>query len=207
MVGPIEITVGVLAIANGTFTLTANFWKLKNVDQDLKICLQHLLIMRRDIDRARVLRNRKFPQQTSQPPVPGSQLDYINCAIDTLEDVTNETSKCIEGVRLKKSLDDSIPVAKRFKWVYKEKDNFITRQWVLTAAHSRVLQVINSMDLLPDVHDGVHLAPPPAYAEKIVRSPSQERALKGKDTTIVVIEREQSAGTSSVVSLFVKASC
>ncbi|KAL8783866.1 MAG: hypothetical protein Q9195_009258 [Heterodermia aff. obscurata] len=198
--GPLEITTGVLAIANGTFTLTANFWKLKNVGQDLKICLGLLLKMRREISRARLLRNRKFLWQTSRPPIPGSLLDRVNCAIDELVDATNEMSKCIEGVRPEKSLNTSISVAKRFKWVYNEKDSFFAHQWILTVAHNAVLHVMSSMDSLPDLREGVDLAPPPAYEATILRSPSQQRALKGKDTRIVAIECEQPEGKSSVIS-------
>ena len=166
--------------------------------------------MRRDIDAARGLRKRKFPSQTSRSPVRGNLLDRVNRAIDTLVDATNEASKRIEGVRAEKSLDQSLSVAKRFKWVYnekKKKNGFIARQWILTAAHYGVLQVMTSMDFLPDVHEEVFLAPPPTYEETILRSPSQKRALKGKDTSIVVTEREKLGGTSKVATIFVKASC
>ena len=198
--GPLEITTGIISVANGTFTLTTNFWKLKNVDDDLKVCLQLLLIISRDINAARRLRKRKFPQYYLRPKVTDSLLDRANYAIDDLDLATKELSRSIEAVRVEKSVNNSISIATRFGWVYSKKDNFISQQWVVNAAHARVLSIITSMESLPDTTADT-LEPPPAYEEVILRSPSQARALKGKSVAIMVDEQDSNVGTLCELSI------
>lgn len=189
---PFTITTGVISVANGTFTLTTNFWKLKNVEDDLKICLQLILMMNKDINGARRLRSQKFPRHHSQPTAPDSLLDRANSAIKDLEMATNKMSKSIEGVRVEKEVDNSISIPQRFSWVFNMKNNFTAQQWVVTAAHARVMSAIMSMESLPDAENS---APPPTYEQAIRSSPSQMRALRGKSTAIVVMtERAKSAG-------------
>ena len=201
---PFSITAGIFSVSNGTFTLATNFWKLKNVDDDLKICLHLLLMITKDINGARRLRSRKYPQHRSQTIVTDSLLDRANSAIQDLEIATNKMMKSIEAVRVEKSVDDSISIAKRFSWVFNGKDIFIAQQWVVTAAHTRLLAVIVSMESLPDMQVET-LAPPPTYEEVILRSPRQLRALKGKSTAVVVFEREESTGMSCALSLSMNA--
>ena len=202
---PLSITTGIVSVANGTFTFAINFWKLKNVDDDLKLCVKLLLMMTKDINLARINRGLKYPRHHSQIAIPGSLLDRTNCAIKDLEDATDKMSKCIEAVRVEKFVDNSISIAKRFSWVFNQKDNFIAQQWVVQAAHARVLSVIGCLESLPDPQVETS-APPPTYEEAILRSPSQIRALKGKSPTIVVMERENYIGTSCALSLSMKKS-
>ena len=184
---PLEISAGVISIANGVFTLSANFWKLKNVDEDLKTCVHLILMVTQDLDTARRLRNRKYPKYRSQSVVVDSPIDRTNHAIEDLELATREISKSIEAVRVEKSVKDSISIANRVKWAYQKKDNFIAQQFVVNAAHNRVLAVIANLDMLPDVQ--LQLEAPPTYEDVILMSPGQSRALKGKTAAIVVTER------------------
>jgi hypothetical protein len=179
---PFEYITGTISIANGIFTLATNFYKLKNVDDDLKVCLRLLVMINEDLNTARRLRSRKYAH--IKPEITDSLHDRADRAIKDLNIAATKIGKSIEAVRVEKSVDNSISIAKRFKWVFNGKDNFIAQQWVVNAAHNRVLSVITSMEGLPDMQ-GEMLAPPPTYEEALLRSPSQLRALKGKSTAIV----------------------
>ena len=197
---PLTVSSGIVSVANGAFTLATNFWKLNNVDDDLKICLKLLLMMTDDANGARRLRSSRYPQHHSQTATPNSLLDRTNRAITDLELAMKEICKSIEGVRVEKSADNSISIAKRFVWVYKGKNNFNAQQWLAHTAHARVLSVITSMESLPHMQVEMSDAPP-AYEEAILRSPSQMRALKGKSTAVVVTEREKFTGMSLRIAL------
>ena len=191
MATPFEYITGTISVANGIFTLATNIYKLKNVDDDLKVCLRLLVMISEDLNSARRLRNRKYHSHIN-PEIPDSLHDRANRAIKDLDIAAKKIGKSIEAVRVEKAVDNSISIAKRFNWVFNGKDNFIAQQWVVNAAHNRVLSIITSMESLPDVQ-GEMLAPP-AYEEALLRSPSQIRALKGKSTAIVGSEREVTMG-------------
>ena len=175
---PLEITTASLAVANGVFGLTLNFWKLHGVEDDLKICLRLLGYITQDLQEARKLRNRKFQRSSSTDFKAG-----VERAISDLEIAYNEISGTIEAIRVEKVIKDKISIAKRFAWVFRGKDNFLAHQWAITVAHNRVRQEITGMQALPDL--ALHIMAPPAYEDVVLRSPSQLRALKGKNAAII----------------------
>ena len=175
---PLEITTGTIAVANGTFTLATNFWKLCSVDDDLKICLRLLQMITQDINEARRLRNCKRSCMSE------SLNARVERAIEDLDTAAKTIGKMIEASRAQKVVENSISVAKRVAWVFNGKDRFIAEQWTVNAAHNRLLQVVTSMDALPNAQPTLFI--PIAIQEKaVLRSPSQQRALQGKSTAII----------------------
>ncbi|KAK0511048.1 hypothetical protein JMJ35_006600 [Cladonia borealis] len=179
---PLEITTASLTVANGVFSLAQNFWKLYGVEDDLKICLRLLGYITQDLQEARKLRNCKFQRLSST-----DLKARVERAINDLEIAYNEISGSIEAIRVEKAIKDKISIAKRFVWVFKGKENFLAHQWAITVAHNRVRQEITSMQALPDVP--LETMAPPAYEDVVLRSPSQRRALEGKN--VAVIETKQ----------------
>jgi len=185
---PIEITSGTLAVANGIFTLTTNFWKLRSVDGDLEVCLRLLEMITKDLNYARKLRNRKYLRGRK----PDASLARVESAIEDLDTTAKQIGKSIEASRVEKALHKSISIVTRFAWVYNGKDNFIAQQWAVQAAQTRVLQVITSMEAMPDIQEKP--VAPPTYEEALLRSPSQLRALKGKNLSIIRAKGDHSKG-------------
>ena len=175
---PLEITTASLAVANGVFGLTVNFWKLHGVEEDLKIFLRLLGYITQDLQEARKLRNRKF-QRSSDSDLKAR----VERAISDLDIAYKEISGAIEAIRVDKAIDNKISIANRFMWVVKGKENFLGHQWAITVAHNRVRQEITIMQALPDVL--LEKMAPPAYEDVVLRSPSQLRALKGKPAAII----------------------
>lgn len=175
---PLLITTASLAVANGVFGLTVNFWKLNGVEDDLKIFLRLLGYITQDLQEARKLRNQKFQRSG------GCNLKArVERAISDLDIAYKEISGSIEAIRVDKAITDKISIANRFKWVVKGKENFLAHQWAVTMAHNRVRQEITIMQALPDVP--LETVAPPAYQDVVLRSPSQLRALKGKSAAII----------------------
>ena len=174
----LETTAGSLAVANGVFVLTLNFWKLHDVEDDLKICLRLLGYITQDLQEARKLRNRKFQRASST-----DLKARVERAISDLEIAYNELSGSIEAIRVEKTIKNKISIAKRFAWVFRGKEKFLTQQWAITVAHNRVRQEITGMQALPDLP--LQTMAPPAYEDIILRSPSQLRALEGKTAAII----------------------
>lgn len=175
---PLDITTASLAVANGVFGLTVNFWKLHGVEDDLKIFLRLLGYITQDLQEARKLRNRKFERSC------GCNLKArVERAIGDLEIAYKEISGSIEAIRVDKAINNKISVANRFMWVVKGKENFLAHQWAITMAHNRVRQEITMMQALPDVP--LETVAPPSYEDVVLRSPSQLRALKGKPAAII----------------------
>ena len=175
---PLEITTASLAVANGVFGLTVNFWKLHGVEDDLKIFLRLLGYITQDLQEARNLRNRKF-QRSSDSNLKAR----VERAISDLDIAYKEISRSIEAIRVDKAIDNKISIANRFMWVVKGKETFLGHQWAITVAHNRVRQEITIMQTLPDVP--LETMAPPAYEDVVLRSPSQLRALKGKPAAII----------------------
>ena len=174
----LDITTASLAVANGVFGLTVNFWKLHDVDDDLKIFLRLLGYITQDLHEARKLRNRKF-QRSSNTDLKAR----VERAISDLDIAYKEISGSIEAIRVEKAINNKISIANRFMWVVRGKENFLAHQWTITMAHNRVRQEITSMQALPDVH--LETMAPPAYEDVVLRSPSQLRALKGKTAAVI----------------------
>ena len=174
----ITITAASLAVANGVFDLTAKFWKLRDVEDDLKICLRLLGYITQDLQEVRKLRNRKFQRSSST-----DLKARVERAISDLEIAYNEISGSIEAIRVEKAIKDKISIAKRFVWVFKGKEKFFAHQWAITVAHNRVREEITCMQALPDVP--LEIKAPPAYEDVVLRSPSQLRALEGKTAAII----------------------
>ena len=93
---PLEITAGTISVANGTFTLATNFWKLRSVDHDLKVCLQLLGIITQDIYEARQLRNRKRDLMSA------TLLARVERAIEDLDIAARGIGKTLETSRVQK---------------------------------------------------------------------------------------------------------
>ena len=174
----ITITAASLAVANGVFDLTAKFWKLRDVEDDLKICLRLLGYITQDLQEVRKLRNRKFQRSSST-----DLKARVERAISDLQIAYNEISGSIEAIRVEKAIKDKISIAKRFVWVFKGKEKFFAHQWAITVAHNRVREEITCMQALPDV--SLEIKAPPAYEDVVLRSPSQLRALEGKTAAII----------------------
>ena len=174
----ITITAASLAVANGVFDLTAKFWELRDVEDDLKICLRLLGYINQDLQEVRKLRNRKFQRSSST-----DLKTRVERAISDLEIAYNEISVSIEAIRVEKAIKDKISIAKRFVWVFKGKEKFFAHQWAITVAHNRVREEITYMQALPDAP--LELKAPPANEGVVLRSPSQLRALEGKTAAII----------------------
>ena len=187
---PLDITTASLAVANGVFSLTASFWKLHDVEDDLKILLRLLGYITQDLQDARKLRNRKFQRSSST-----DSKARVERAISDLEIAYNETSGSIEAIRVEKAIKDKISIAKRFMWVVRGKENFLAHQWAITVAHNRVRQEITGMQALPDVP--LETMAPPAYEDVVLRSPSQLRALKGKSAAIIETKKMTTSDDTS----------
>ena len=175
---PLAITAASLAVANGVFGLTKNFWTLHGVEGDLKMCLRLLGYITQDLQEARKLRNRKFRRS--------SNTDFkarVERAISDLEIAYKEISGSIEAIRVEKAIKNKVSIAKRFMWVVRGKENFLAHQWPITVAHNRVRHEITGMQALPDVP--LETMALPAYEDVVLRSPSQLRAIKGKTATII----------------------
>lgn len=175
---PLEITTASLAVANGVYGLTVNFWKLQGVEDDLKIFLRLLGYITQDLQEARKLRNRKF-QRSSNTDLKAR----VERAISDLEIAYKEISGSIEAIRVEKAIKNKISIAKRFMWVVRGKENFLAHQLAITVAHNRVRHEITGMQALPDVP--LETMALPAYEDVVLRSPSQLRAIKGKTATII----------------------
>lgn len=175
---PVEITAASLAVANGVFGLTVNFWKLHDVEDDLKIFLRLLGYITQDLQEARKLRNRKFQRSSST-----DLKARVERAIRDLDIAYKEISGSIEAIRVEKAIKDKISIAKRFMWVIRGKERFLAHQWAITVAHNRVRQEITGMQTLSDLP--LRTMAPPSYEDVILRSPSQLRALKGKTAAII----------------------
>ena len=177
---PFEITTGTLAVANGTFSVATNFWKLRSVDDDLKVCLRLLGIITQDLNEARKLRSRKFSHDCSSEDL----LARVDNAIEDLDIAAKDVGTALEASRVEKATKNKISIAKRFGWVFNGKDQFQAQQWAVNAAHNRLLQIITTMEARPDTLS-LTVSPPP-YEDVILRSPSQKRAGTGKTTSIII---------------------
>ena len=175
---PLEITTASLSVANGVFGLTVNFWKLRGVEDDLRICLRLLGYITQDLQEARKLRNRKFQRSSDT-----DSKARVERAISDLEFAYKEISGSIEAIRVEKAIKNKISIAQRFMWVATGKDNFLAHQWAINVAHNRVRHEITGMQALPDLP--LRTMAPPAYEDVVLRSPSQLRALQGKTAAII----------------------
>lgn len=174
---PLDITTGAISIANGTFTLALTFWKLRSVDEDLKICARLLLIINTEVNEARRLRNRKLYDIANT--------DYfrvrVEHAIEDLDNCARSIGRSLEACRVEKAVKNRISIAKRLKWVFDGKDKFILQQWVVHAAYTRILQIIASLQALPDPQTIIA-----SVCETVpLRSPSQMRARSGRPMEIL----------------------
>ena len=175
---PFDITTASLAVANGVFGLTKNFWTLHGVEDDLKRCLRLLGYITQDLQEARKLQNRKFQRSSNT----GLE-NRVERAISDLEIAYNEISGSIEAIRVAKAIKNKVSIAQRFVWVFRGKENFLAHQWAVNMAHNRVRHEITGMQALPDVP--LETMAPPAYEDVVLRSPSQLRAIKGKTAAII----------------------
>ncbi|CZR50534.1 uncharacterized protein PAC_00407 [Phialocephala subalpina] len=192
-VAPLAAVGASVTVVNGTFSLVQTFYKLAAVDEDLKICLELLANANRDLNYARSqLRSRKSSQ--SYMRFSDSDLDYFESVIETMEAATFSLGQLVQGYKVQRDVNKTISVGSRFKWVLQGKDKFANRQDILRMAHASLLGVINRLGTVAPVQQ--YLAPPPPYhapsysqgpptSPRILRSPSQQRTLRGKSSMIL----------------------
>lgn len=181
---------GTITVINGTFTLALTVLRLVEVDEDLKICLKLLANAHRDLNYARQLRAGKFTSK--QRDYYFTEFSYIENVIDDMEKATLAVGQLVEAYRVDSECNNSISVPHRFKWVFRGKDRFLAQQWHLNMAHNSLLSAIQKMENLTPV---AGFLAPPTYAEAalatdvpVLRSPSQQRRLKGKSSMILRVD-------------------
>ena len=124
------------------FSVATNFWKLRSVDEDLKVCLRLLGIITQDLNEARKLRSRKFSHDCSSEGL----LARVDNAIEDLDIAAKDVGTALEASRVEKATKNKMSIAKRFDWVFNGKDKFQAQQWAVNAAHNRLLQIITTME-------------------------------------------------------------
>ncbi|KUJ24055.1 uncharacterized protein LY89DRAFT_548869, partial [Mollisia scopiformis] len=194
---------GSITVVNGTFTLIQNCYKLAAADEDLAICLELLDNAERDINYARrQLNSRKTSRQTEFSAI---DFQYFERCIEKLDQAALNLGKLVRGYRVERDVKNSISIPSRFKWVLQGKDKFANRQDVLRMAHTSLVGVIqrlgNVTAYIPETYTSQFAPPPPPYnpptysqpyshlapqtETKILRSPSQQRALRGKSSMLL----------------------
>jgi hypothetical protein len=192
-----------ITVVNGTFTLIQNCYKLHAVDEDLAICLELLAIADRDMNYARQqLWSRKSGQKQSFSSI---DMEYFQDVIEKVDQAYKNLGRLVEGYRVQREVNSSISIGSRFRWVLQGKDKFTNRQEVLRMAHSRLVGTIPRLGNVVPYNPQSPPLPPPPYTPpsyhqsytrpnpqlaslrdtKILRSPSQQRALKGKSSMLL----------------------
>lgn len=179
---------GTITIVNGTFSLLQTCFRLAEVDEDLKICLKLLAIVERDLNQARrQLQNCKSSQSTQISYV---DVQHLKSAIEDTAVATLSLGQLVQAYRVQRDVNKRISPGYRFKWVVQGKDRFASRQGVLNMAHTSLLAASQRMDTA--TLTAPKIATPPPYSpgtsfgeSKILRSPSQQRTLKGKSSMIL----------------------
>ncbi|KAF8856970.1 hypothetical protein BDZ45DRAFT_451896 [Acephala macrosclerotiorum] len=193
-VAPLAAVGASVTVVNGTFNLVQTFYKLAAVDEDLKICLELLANANRDLNYARSqLRSRKSSQSYMRYSDP--DLDYFKSVIDAMEAATFSLGELVQCYKVERDVKKNISVGSRFKWVLQGKDKFANRQDILRMAHASLLGVINRLGTVAPVVQQYRAPPPPynapsyshepAASPRILRSPSQQRALRGMSSMIL----------------------
>jgi hypothetical protein len=183
-----------VTIINGTFSLVQTFFRLGEVDEDLKICLKLLEIVARDLNYARrQLQNHKSSQSLQISP---ADLRHFESAIDDTDAATLSLGELVQAYRVQRDVDKRISPGYRFKWVFQGKERFARRQGVLNMTHNSLLAAIQKMNTVALAAPEFTAPPPynagaPAGNSKILRSPSQQRTLKGKSSIILRSSEEQ----------------
>lgn len=188
-----------ITVVNGTFTLVQNCYKLAAVDEDLAICLELLADADRDLNYVRhQLRSRK----SSHSQFSYIDMEYFEAVVEKAERASLSLGQLIEGYRVQQDVKNSVSIGSRFKWVLQGKDKFANRQDVLRMAHISLVGVIQRLgNVVPySYNPQASSAPPPPYNPpinpqissmrdaKILRSPSQQRALRGKSSKLLPFE-------------------
>jgi hypothetical protein len=177
-----------VTIINATFSLVQTFFRLGEVDEDLKICLKLLEIVDRDLNYAR--RQLQSHKSSQSLQIPSTDLRYFESAIDDTDAATLSLGKLVQAYRVQRDVDKRISPGYRFKWVVQGKDRFASRQVVLNMAHNSLLAATQKLDAVALTASQFAAPPPynpatPASNSKILRSPSQQRTLKGKSSVIL----------------------
>ncbi|KAF7892599.1 uncharacterized protein EAF02_000137 [Botrytis sinoallii] len=180
----LEVAGTALSVLNGVFHVALDISRLQDVDKDLRICLDFLVVVDCDLNRARELRTDKFAEMNSE--VASSDRSYIDGIIERMEKGVLEIGQIIVAYHIASEINDSIPISLRFRWVMKGKELFRVRQVYFNTAHASLLGVISKMETM------TRPAASPSYVEVIesgdsqtLRSPSKQRALRGKSSMIL----------------------
>jgi hypothetical protein len=177
-----------ITIVNGTFSLLQTFSRLAEVDEDLKICLKLLAIAERDLNYAR--RQLQSCRSNQSHQITSTDFQHLESAIGDTEAATLSLGELVEAYRVQRDVDKRISPVYRFKWVVQGKDRFASRQGVLNMAHISLLAASQKMGTAALA--APQSATPPPYSpgalagnSKILRSPSQQRTLRGKSSMIL----------------------
>lgn len=149
-----------------------------------------LAIVHRDLNYAR--RQLQIRRSNGNLPIPSTDLQYFERATDDADAAALSLGQLIETHRVQHNVDKRIS-PHRFKWVLQGEDRFISRQGVLQMAHNSLLAAIQKIDTSALVPTAI--APPPYSSTTpassgtsrsgTLRSPSQQRILKGKSSMIL----------------------
>jgi hypothetical protein len=179
---------GTITIVNGTFSLLQTFFRLAEVDEDLKIWLKLLAIVERDLNQAR--RQLQSCKSSKSIQISYADVQHLESAIEDATAATLSLGQLVQAYRVQRDVNKRISPGYRFKWVIQGKDQFASRQGVLNMAHTSLLAASQKMDTVALAVPKI--AAPPPYSpgmssggSKILRSPSQQRTLKGKSSMIL----------------------
>ena len=180
---------GSITIFNGTFSLVQTFFRLAEVDEDLKICLKLLAIVERDLNQAR--RQLQSYKSSKSIQISHANVQHLESAIEDTTAATLSLGQLVQAYRVQRDVNKRISAGYRFKWVMQGKDRFASRQGVLNMAHNSLLAASQKMDTVALAVPKIAVPPPPyspgtsSGQSNILRSPSQQRTLKGKSSMIL----------------------
>ena len=173
-----------LSVLNGVLRVALEISRLQDVDQDLKNCLDFLVGINSDLNRAQELRIEKFAE-INGASVSGERF-YIDGVIERMEKGALEMGRLIVEYRVASETNDSIPISLRCMWVMKVKELFKERQAFLNTTHLSLLRVISRMETM------TRPVAPPSYIEAIesmysqaLQSSSQQHLLIGKGSMVL----------------------
>lgn len=197
---PLAALTSTVSVLNGTFTLGKQFFEVYAAPGEWRESIEKLALVQGELELARRLRNRKFPDTTS--PALGKNETFLEVqdAIKSLATALSACEKTLEAVRTKGldigSKNDSAMVVDRFIWVIGGKSAFKDNYSALNIPHTKLSRAISLLKTLPDVDE----APPPyqstAPGIESFLSPLQERRRRAKSADLRT-NREVEVGTKS----------
>lgn len=181
-----------ISVINGTFTLGQWFYRIRGVPDDVKVAVAQLASIQADLNYARQLRSRKFDMSSHERKTNPTYC-RVERAIKELETTLKECSRTLQAANTDRETRGGVTIASRFDWVLNGKDTFDGRKSFLVIDHSRLMNVLNGLEVLPDASPSPELLAPPPYSTAASDSgdyweslsPSQRRTMRGKSTEIL----------------------